>query len=96
MMDAPTQQAAAEAMAATGYHWYRPDSDGSGNVKRLERVPWPTALVLIQRGQSKGWILAREPEPRRHLALVEDEGVELAEWAEAGSRRPDEPTTVGR
>lgn len=73
-MDAHAQQAAAAAFERTGYHFYYPDSDGSGNMKRLTKVSWATALVLIQRGETRGWILAKdatESDPRQ-LALVAD------------------------
>ncbi|GMV07401.1 MAG: hypothetical protein AMXMBFR53_36760 [Gemmatimonadota bacterium] len=91
MMDATTQACAALAMEATGYHWYR-QVTVRGNVAELERIPWATALVLIQRGQSRGWVLARDVQrdpsqiPLR-LVTDDDDGMALAEWAEAGSRR---------
>jgi len=75
MMDARTQTEDAAAFEATRRHYYRPVSDGSGNVKRLEKIEWATALVMIPRGDTKGWILARdakESDPRQ-LSLVPDE-----------------------
>jgi len=60
MMDARSQQDAAAAFEAVGWHFYCPASDGSGNVKRLLKIPWATALVKIQRGEGRGWILARD------------------------------------
>ena len=72
-MDATAQQDSAAAFRRTGYHFYRPDSDDSGNVKRLDKIQWATALVLIQR--QTGWILAKdpaEPDPRQ-LALMPDD-----------------------
>lgn len=73
MMNATAQQDAAAAFRKTGYHFYRGESDGSGNLRRLDKIDWPAALVLIQR--QTGWILAKdaaEPDPRQ-LALVPDD-----------------------
>uniref|UniRef100_A0A6M3K912 Uncharacterized protein n=1 Tax=viral metagenome TaxID=1070528 RepID=A0A6M3K912_9ZZZZ len=72
-MDATTQRDSAAAFERTGYHFYRGDSDSSGNLRRLDKLDWSAALVLIQR--HTGWILAKdaaEPDPRQ-LVLVPDD-----------------------
>jgi len=73
-MNATDQAEAAAAFEETGRHYYRPMSDGSGNVKRLEKIEWATVLVEIQR--RTGWVLARDAEDRpdpRQLSLVPDD-----------------------
>lgn len=75
MMNSATQQDAATAFERTGWHFYCQASDTSGNVKRLLKIPWATALVKIQRGESRGWILARDAEQTdpAQLRLVPDD-----------------------
>ena len=75
-MNANEQQRHADALLRSGRHFAAPKRDGSGNVTRLEPIPWSQALVEIMR--VKGWVLCEDtPQPAqdpRKLVLIPKEG----------------------
>jgi len=49
MMDAKTQTRMAADLGATGWWWAVQRRDGSGNVNRLEAVPWERVIADLLR-----------------------------------------------
>ena len=70
-MNAHDQQRHADALLRSGRHFAAPKRDGSGNVTRLEPIPWTAAVVEIMR--RTGWVLCEdcpaEPDPRQLVLL---------------------------
>jgi len=56
MMDAKTQTRMAADLGATGWWWAVQRRDGSGNVNRLEAVPWERVIAdLLRLGYVPCW-----------------------------------------
>jgi hypothetical protein len=75
-VNAHEQQRHADALLRSGRHFAAPKRDGSGNVTRLEPIPWTAAVVEIMR--RTGWVLCEDtPQPAqdpRQLVLIPKEG----------------------
>ncbi|MFA6046805.1 MAG: hypothetical protein WC718_17620 [Phycisphaerales bacterium] len=57
-MNSHEQQRHADAFLRSGRHFAAPKRDGSGNVQRLEPIPWTQAVVEIMR--RTGWVLLED------------------------------------
>lgn len=71
-MNATDQATTAEALEASGARMLQPTCDPSGNVRAYQVVPWPKALVMIARGETRDCIVAmyERAEGRPPLKLV--------------------------